>query len=112
MVRVVLFLHFIPGIIRFLLIFMASTEVLNVFLKQVVGSLRDLGIRKWVNWLREDLGSRYYAWLRPDFVPPPPVFVVKDPQTGSSRISFEPHHVDVEFREAWVPFFCRSGYSG
>ena len=47
-----------------------SLEVLNGFLKQVVVSRRDLGIRKWVNWLREDLGSRPYAWLRPDFVPP------------------------------------------
>ena len=47
-----------------------SLEVLNGFLKQVVVSRRDLGIRKWVNWLREDLSSR--PWLRPDFVPPSP----------------------------------------
>ena len=73
MVPVVLFLRFIPGIIGFLLIFMVSTwvfdslEVLNGFQKQVVVSRRDLGIRKWVNWLREDLSSRPYAWLRPDF---------------------------------------------
>ena len=58
-VRVVLFLLFIPGIIGFLLIFMASTggvfdslEVLNGFLRQVVASRRDDGIRQWNRWLR------------------------------------------------------------
>ena len=49
-----------------------SLEVLNGFLKQVVVSRRDIGINKWVNWLREDLSSRPHAWLRPDFVPPSP----------------------------------------
>ena len=34
-----------------------SLELLNGFLKQVV-SRRDVGIRKWTMWLREDLGSR------------------------------------------------------
>ena len=115
MVRVVLFLHFIPGIIGFLLIFMVfcrwvfdSLEVLNGFLKQVVVSRRDLGIRKWFNWLRVDLS--FYAWLRPDFVPPFTFLVVKDPQAGSSRILVEPHLNDAEFRKAWMLFFCRSGH--
>ena len=40
---------------------------------QVVDSRRNIGIRKWAGWLREDLGSRPYAWLRPDFVPPSPL---------------------------------------
>ena len=40
--------------------------------RQVVVPRRDLGIRKWTRWLREDLSSRPYAWLRPDFVPPSP----------------------------------------
>ena len=70
----------------------------------------DLGIRKWVHWLREDLSSRPYAWLRPDFVPPSPFVVIKDPQTQSSRILVEPHLIDAEFRKAWIPFFCRSGH--
>ena len=56
-----------------------SLELLNDFLKQVVVSRRDSGIRKWPWWLREDLSSRPYAWLRPDFVPPSPFLVVKDP---------------------------------
>ena len=29
-------------------------EVLNGFLRQVVVSRRDDGIRKWIRWLRED----------------------------------------------------------
>ena len=87
-----------------------SLEVFHGFLKQVVVRRRDLGIRKWVNWLREDLSSRPHAFLRPDFVPPSPFLVVKDPQTKSSRILVEPHLIDAEFRKAWMPFFCRSGH--
>ena len=87
-----------------------SLEVLNDSVRQVVVCRRDAGIRKWVNWLREDSGSRPYAWLRPDFVPPSPFLVVKDPQTQSSTILVEPHLIDAEFRKAWMPFFCRSGH--
>ena len=117
MVLVVPFLLFIPGIIGFLLIFMAfykwvfdSLEVLNCFLQQVVVSRRDDGIRRWSRWLREDFSSRPYAWLRPDFVPPSPFLVNKDPSTLSSRILVEPHLIDAEFRKAWMPYFCRSGH--
>ena len=66
---------------------------------------RDIAIRKWARWLREDLGSRPYALLRPDFVPSSPFLVVKDPQIQSSRILVEPHLTDAEFRKAWMPFF-------
>ena len=58
-----------------------SLEVLNGFLKLVVVCRRDVGIRKWTGRLREDLSSWQYVWLRPDFVPPSPFLVVKDPQT-------------------------------
>ena len=87
-----------------------SLELLNGFLKQVVVSRRDVGLRKWTRWLREDLSSRPYVWLRPDFVPPSPFHVVKDPQTQSSRLLVEPHLIDAEFRKAWMPFFCRSDH--
>ena len=87
-----------------------SLEVLNGFLRQVVVSRRDDGIRKWTRWLREDLSSRPYVWLRPDFLPPPPFLVVKDPQIQSSQILVQPHLIDAEFRKAWMPFFCRSGH--
>ena len=53
-----------------------SLDVLNGFTLQVAVCRRDGG----TNWLREDLGSRPYAWLRPDFVPPSPFLVIKDPQ--------------------------------
>ena len=62
MVRVVLSLHFIPGKVDssgfawFLQVVFYSPALLNDFLKQVVVSRRDVGICKWVNWLREDLG--------------------------------------------------------
>ena len=82
-----------------------SLEVLNGFLKQVVVSRRELGIRKWVNWLREDFSSRPYAWLRPDFVPPSPFLVIEDPQTDSSRILVEPHPIDAESRKLGCLFF-------
>ena len=87
-----------------------SLEVLNGFLRQVVVSRRDDGIRKWTWCLREDFSSRPYVWLRPDILPPSPFLVVKDPQTQSSQILVEPHLIDAEFRKAWMPFFCRSGH--
>ena len=58
--------------IGFLRIYTAFTSVcliplrfLNGFLRQVVVSRRDVGVRKWTRWLREDLSSRPYVWLRP-----------------------------------------------
>ena len=99
-----------PDLLGFYRWVFGSLEVLNGFLKQVVVSRRDLGIRKWVNWLREDLGSRPYVWLRPDFLSPSPFVVVKDPQTKTSQILVDPHLIDAEFRKAWMPFFCRSGH--
>ena len=60
-------------------------DLLNCFLRQVVVSRREEGIRRWKGWLREDSSSRPYAWLRPDFVPPSPFLVIKDPQTQSSH---------------------------
>ena len=81
-----------------------------VFFRQVVVFRRDDGIRRWKRWLREDLSSRPYAWLRPDFVPPSPFLVVKDPQTQSSQVIVEPHLIDAEFRKAWMPYFCRSSH--
>ena len=83
---------------------------MNDFLGQVVVSRRDVGIRKWTWWLREDSGSRPYVWLRLDFVPPSPFLIVKDPHSQSSRILVEPHLIDAEFRNAWMPYFCRSGH--
>ena len=62
-----------------------------------------------MSWLREDLSSGSYGWLRPDFVLPSPFLVIKNPQT-QSRILVEPHLIEAECRKAWMPFFCRSGH--
>ena len=35
-----------------------SLEVLNGFLKHVVVSRRDVRVRKWTRWLREDVSSK------------------------------------------------------
>ena len=87
-----------------------SLELLNDFLRQVALNRRNIGIRKWTGWLREDLGSRPYARLRPDFVLPSQFLVVQDPHTQSSPIVVEPHLIDAEFRRVWMTFFCRSGH--
>ena len=84
--------------------------MLSGFLKQVVVSRREIWIRKWTRWLREEFSSRLYVWLRPDFVPPLLFLVIKDPHAEFSRILVEPHLIDAEFRKAWMPFFCRSGH--
>ena len=93
MVLVVPFLLSIPGKIGFLLICMVFmngflTQVLNGFLRQVVITRRDEGIRNWKVWVREDLSSRPYAWLRPDFVPPSPFLVARIPELR--RVPREP----------------------
>ena len=77
-----------------------SLEVLNGFLRKVVVSRRDVGVREWTRWLREDVSSRPYVWLRPILSLLLPFLVVKDPQTESSRILVEPHLIDAEFRKA------------
>ena len=54
-----------------------SFVFVNDFTWQVVVSRREARVRKWTDWLREDLGSGPYAWLRRDFVPPSPILAVK-----------------------------------
>ena len=54
-----------------------SLEVLNGFLRQVV-SRRDVGIRQWNRWLREDLSSSRRCGFGLNFVLPSPFLVVQD----------------------------------
>ena len=90
---------------------MDAMEQLDGFVKKVVIALRDTRLLSWANCLREDLGSRPYAWHRPDFChPPSPFLVVKDHVAQTSRILVEPHLIDAEFRKAWMTFFCRAGH--
>ena len=35
---------------------------------------------------------------------------IKDEVAKTSRILVEPHLIDAEFRNAWMPYFCRSGH--
>ena len=82
-----------------------ALDVLNDFTGQVVVNRREAGVRWRTNFLREDLGSGPCVWLRPDFVPPSPFLVAKDPLPGASRILVEPHRIDAEFCKAWILFF-------
>ena len=45
---------------------------LEEFLHQVVVGRRDAAVRGWRSWIREEPGSRFYKWSRPDLVPPSP----------------------------------------
>ena len=80
------------------------------FIHQIVVRRRDEAIRGWRNWLREDPLVHPYRWLCPDLVPPAP-FLQFEPHCtpdGSGVLS-DPDQIDAEFREAWLPYFCRSG---
>ena len=56
------------------------------------------------------MGSGPYVWLRPDFVAPSPLLVIKDKEDKTPRILVKPHLIDAEFCKAWMPYFCRSGH--
>ena len=40
-------------------------------------------------------------------VPPSPSLIIKDKVTKTSQILVEAHLIDVQFRKAWMPYFCR-----
>ena len=65
-------------------------------------------MRHWANWIREDLGSRPYAWFRLTLSLLHPVII--DKEARISRILVEPHLIDAEFCKAWMPQFCWSGH--
>ena len=70
---------------------------------------KDCAVRDWRAWILEDPLVHPYRWLRPDLVPPSP-FLQCDPAAtvdGSGVIS-DPSLFDQKFREAWLPYFCRS----
>ena len=61
-------------------------------------------MRRCTHWLREDLGSRPD---RPDFVPPSPFLVVKDPLTEASGNLIL---LMLSVVRPGCRFFCRSGH--
>ena len=80
--------------------------LLNDFVRRVVVVRRDSGLHSRAQLVAGGFGI---SALR-DFVPPSPFLVIRDKVAKTSQILVEPHLVDAEFREAWMPFFCRSGH--
>ena len=82
--------------------------LLAEFVLKVVHSRQTARLQAWSNWIREDLISHPYQWLRPDFVPPAP-HLVCNPQDSpnGSGILVQPALVDAHFRKAWMPYFRR-----
>ena len=60
-------------------------------------------------WFLEDPLVHSYRWLRPDLFPPSPFLQCEPAGTvdGSGVLS-DPSLIDQKFREAWLPYFCRS----
>ena len=53
---------------------MDTLALLNEFVLKVVRHRQTSRCQAWSNWIREDLTSRPYQWLRPEFVPLAPYF--------------------------------------
>ena len=53
---------------------METLALLNEFVLKVVRHRKTSRSIAWSNWIREDLASRPYKWLRPEFVPPGSLF--------------------------------------
>ena len=82
---------------------------LSDFPHAVVVRRREVAIRGWRGWLREDPLVHPYKWLRPDLVPLAP-FLQCDPALLPGVLGFwlTPLRIDEKFQKAWFPYFCRS----
>ena len=87
-------------------------DVVVDFLHKVVVSRRDVAVRSWRSWLLEDDKVHPYRWLKPDLVAPAPLLCC-DPclTVDGSGVFSDPDRIDEQFRNAWLPFFCRAGRS-
>ena len=56
---------------------MDTLALLSEFVLKVVRHRQTSRPIAWSNWIREDLASRPYKWLRPEFVPPAPYLVCR-----------------------------------
>ena len=83
---------------------------LDKFLQAVVRNRKDRAVQGWKAWLLEDPLVHPYRWLRPDLVRPSP-FLQCDPKDtpDGSGVLADPALIDAKFRDAWMPYFCRSG---
>ena len=92
-------------------VFVAALHLeLDKFLQAVVRSRKDRAVQGWKAWLLEDPLVHPYRWLRPDLFPLSP-FLQCDPgeTPDGSGVLADPALIDAKFREAWMPYFCRSG---
>ena len=90
---------------------MDTLALLNEFVLKVVRHRQTSRFQAWSNWIREDLTSRPYQWLRPEFVPPAPYLVCKPQDSpNGSGILVQPALIDAHFRKAWMPYFRREGH--
>ena len=104
------------GPIGALLIFMGfykwtmdTLALLNEFVLKVVHHRQTARLQAWSNWIREDLTSHPYQWLRPEFVPPAPYLVCKPQDSpNGSGILVQPALIFI-FVKAWMPHFAGMG---
>ena len=85
-------------------------DVVVDFLHKVVVSRKNVAVRSWRSWILEDDKVHPHRWLKPDLVAPAP-FLSCDPclTVNGSGIFSDPNRIDEQFRNAWLPFFCRAG---
>ena len=82
---------------------------LNRFLHNIVIRRKGPAVQGWRAWILEDPLVRPYRWLRPDMVHPSPFLQCEPSNTvDGSGVLFDPTLFDQKFREAWLPYFCRS----
>ena len=90
---------------------MDTLALLNEFVLKVVRHRQASRSIAWTNWIREDLASRPYKWLRPEFVPPAPYLVCKPQDSpNGSGILVQPALIDAHFRKARMSYFRREGH--
>ena len=90
---------------------MDALALLSEFVLKVVHSRQSARLQAWSNWIREDLTSHPYLWLRLEFVSPAPYLVCKPQDSpNGSGILVQPALIDAYFRKAWMPYFRREGH--
>ena len=90
---------------------MDTLALLKEFVLKVVRHRQTSRFQAWSNWIREDLTSHPYQWLRPEFFPPAPYLVCTPEDTpDGSGILVQPALIDAHFRKAWMPYFRRDGH--
>ena len=112
-------LHSNFGLSGFLLTCMGSTSglwmlfaLINEFVLGVVRERKASRLQAWSNWIREDLSSHPYKWLRPVFVLAAAYLVCKPGDSpDDSGIRVQLSLIDAHLRKAWMPYFRREDHS-